>query len=219
MVKISPSVLSADFSNLEKQISNIEELSDFIHIDVMDGHFVPNITVGPLIVSAVRKITKLPLDVHLMISEPDKYIEAFAEAGSDWITVHQEACIHLNRTLLYIKQLGKKAGVAINPATPIATLEEVLDIADLILVMTVNPGFGGQKFIERSIKKIVALRKMMESIGSKAELSVDGGVKAENIGNIVSAGASMLVAGSEIFHSKDPKKTIITLKEKGNRNA
>ena len=216
MIKISPSILSADFARLEEEIKKVEPISDFIHIDVMDGIFVPNITIGPLIVSAIKKMTSIPLDVHLMIAQPDRYINDFANAGSDWITVHQEACIHLNRTVSAIKELGKKAGVSINPSTPANTLESIIEDVDLVLVMSVNPGFGGQKFIESSTNKIKIIRKMIDSCKSKAELSVDGGIKVNNVKKVAIAGATMFVAGSEIFHSKNPLKTAEILKKEGN---
>lgn len=200
-IKISPSILSADFSRLGEEIREVESAgADYVHIDVMDGHFVPNITVGPLIVEAVRRVTDLPLDVHLMIERPELYISDFAKAGSDIITVHAEVCNHLNRTIAMIKEEGARAGVSINPSTPLSALEYVLEDADLILVMSVNPGFGGQSFIEKSVDKISELRKMMDAKGiSDVEIEVDGGIKLDNISKASKAGADVFVAGSAIF--------------------
>ncbi|MCM2264747.1 MAG: ribulose-phosphate 3-epimerase, partial [Desulfuromonadales bacterium] len=186
--------------------------ADYIHIDVMDGHFVPNITIGPLVVAAVRKITDLPLDVHLMIENPDRYIPDFARAGADLITVHQEAVPHLHRTVQLIRSLGKKAGVSLNPATPAATLDVILDDLDLVLVMTVNPGFGGQEFIDSGLAKIAALRHEIDRRGLRVELEVDGGVKIDNIGRIAAAGADVFVAGSAVFGSRDYAATIQELR-------
>ncbi len=212
--KIAPSILSADFSKLGDEINAVEAAgADYIHIDVMDGHFVPNITIGPLIVSAARKVTKLPLDVHLMIEKPDNFIEEFASAGSDIITVHAEACRHLNRTIALIKEKGAKAGVSINPATPVGVLDCVLDDVDLLLVMSVNPGFGGQSFIEGALGKVSELRKTLDARGlNHVELEVDGGVKTDNIGRIAEAGADVFVAGSAIFGKGDYKGIIAEMK-------
>ena len=213
MVKIAPSILSADFSRLGEEIRAIEAGgADYVHVDVMDGHFVPNITIGPLVVEAARKVTNLPLDVHLMIENPDRYIPDFAKAGADILTVHQETVPHLHRTVQLIRSLGKKAGVSINPATPVATLDLILDDLDLVLVMSVNPGFGGQNFIPSCLGKITALRRMIAERGLKVELEVDGGVKTDNIGRIVAAGADVLVAGSAVFGTDDYRETIATLK-------
>lgn len=213
MVKIAPSILSADFSRLGEEIRAIEAGgADYVHVDVMDGHFVPNITIGPLVVAAARKVTSLPLDVHLMIENPDRYIPAFAEAGADILTVHQETVPHLHRTVQLIRSLGKKAGVSINPATPVSALDLILDDLDLVLVMSVNPGFGGQSFIPFCLGKIAALRRMIEERGLNVELEVDGGVKTDNIGRIVAAGADVLVAGSAVFGTDDYRETIATLK-------
>lgn len=202
-VKIMPSVLSADFCRLEQEIKAVEEAgADGIHLDVMDGRFVPNITIGPFIVEAVRKTTTLPLDVHLMIVEPEKYIGDFAKAGADIISVHQEACPHLHRTLQLIKQdFKKQAGVVLNPSTPLSTLEEVLDDVDLILLMSVNPGFGGQKFIEASAKRVCRLRRMLKEHQSQAILEIDGGIDPSTAPRVVAAGATMLVAGSAVFRA------------------
>lgn len=213
MKKIAPSILSADFSRLGEEIRAVEAAgADYIHVDVMDGHFVPNITIGPLVVAAARKITRLPLDVHLMIENPDRYIADFAAAGADIIVVHAEASIHLHRSIQLIKSLGKKAGVSLNPATPLNYLEYVLADLDLVLLMTVNPGFGGQSFIEEAIPKIRALRAMLDKRGLEAELEVDGGVKIDNIARISHAGADVFVAGSAVFGSSDYAATIKALK-------
>ncbi len=203
MVKIAASILSADFARLGDQIREAEAGgADYIHVDVMDGHFVPNITIGPLVVRALRPVTRLPLDVHLMIENPERYVEEFASAGADIITVHQEACIHLHRTVEQVRGLGKRAGVSINPATPSETLDEILPYVDLILVMTVNPGFGGQAFIGTMPAKIHGLRQRLDGLGSKAELEVDGGINPETAALASAAGASVLVAGSSVFGAK-----------------
>ncbi|MBI5484389.1 MAG: ribulose-phosphate 3-epimerase [Deltaproteobacteria bacterium] len=213
MKKIAPSILSADFSRLGDEIRAVEAAgADYIHIDVMDGHFVPNITIGPLVVAAARKVTTLPLDVHLMIENPDLYIADFAEAGADIIVVHAEAVNHLHRTVQLIKSLGKKAGVSLNPATPLTVLDYILEDIDLVLLMTVNPGFGGQSFIEACLPKIHSLRAMLDRRGCEAELEVDGGVKASNIAGISHAGADVFVAGSAVFGSGDYAKTIAEMK-------
>lgn len=213
MMKIAPSILSADFSRLGEEIVAIDQAgADYIHVDVMDGHFVPNITIGPLVVDAVRKVTQKPLDVHLMIENPDLYIPEFAKAGADIIVVHEEAVAHLHRTVQLIKSLGKKAGVSINPGTPVNTLEAILDDLDLVLVMTVNPGFGGQSFIESCLPKIEALRRMIDDRGLSVELEVDGGVKTDNIATIARAGADVFVAGSAVFNADDYAETIGVLR-------
>ena len=213
MKKIAPSILSADFSRLGEEIRALEAAgADYIHVDVMDGHFVPNITIGPLVVEAARRVTTLPLDVHLMIENPDCYIPDFAAAGADIIVVHAEAVHHLHRTLQLIKSLGKKAGVSLNPATPLNVLDYVIDDLDLVLLMTVNPGFGGQSFIEACLPKIHALRAVLDRRGSEAELEVDGGVKTSNIARISHAGADVFVAGSAVFGSPDYAATISDLK-------
>jgi ribulose-phosphate 3-epimerase len=215
MKKIAPSILSADFSRLGEEIAAIEAAgADYVHIDVMDGHFVPNITIGPLVVEAARRVTKLPLDVHLMIENPDLYVPSFAEAGADIIVVHAEASVHLHRTVQLIKSLGKRAGVSLNPATPLNHLDYILDELDLVLLMTVNPGFGGQSFIEACIPKIQALRAMLDKRGLEAELEVDGGVKTDNIARIAHAGADVFVAGSAVFGSKDYAATIAEMKKR-----
>lgn len=213
MKKIAPSILSADFCRLGEEIRAVDAAgADYIHIDVMDGHFVPNITIGPLVVEAVRKITNLPLDVHLMIENPDRFIPDFAAAGADIIVVHAEASIHLHRSIQLIKGLGKRAGVSLNPATPLNVLEYVLADLDLVLLMTVNPGFGGQSFIEECIPKIKSLRAMLDKRGVEAELEVDGGVKVDNIARIAHAGADVFVAGSAVFGSANYAETIKALK-------
>ena len=189
-------------------------MADWIHIDVMDGHFVPNITVGPLIVEAVNKVTDLPLDVHLMIENPDKYIPEFVEAGADILTVHIENCPHLHRTIQHIKSFDIKAGVVVNPATSLSLLEEVLGDIDLVLLMSVNPGFGGQNFISSVLDKIEYLREILEKSGSSVEVQVDGGIKVENAAEITNAGADILVVGSGIFSSKNYKNTIMKLKKR-----
>jgi ribulose-phosphate 3-epimerase len=214
MIKIAPSILSADFARLGQEIDAIAAGgADYVHIDVMDGHFVPNITIGPLVVKAARRITDLPLDVHLMIANPDCYIPEFARAGADIITVHAEAVNHLHRTVQLIRSLGKKAGVSINPATPVSVLEVILDDLDLVLVMSVNPGFGGQNFIPACLPKIETLRHMIDRRGLSVELEVDGGVKLDNIRTIASAGAEVFVAGSAVFGTADYHATIAALRE------
>ena len=214
MIKISPSILSADFSRLGEDVQAVDRAgADYIHIDVMDGHFVPNITIGPLVVDALRKVTAKPLDVHLMIENPDLYIPDFAKAGADIITVHQEAVPHLHRTLQLIKSLGKKAGVSLNPATPVETLDVILDELDLVLIMSVNPGFGGRSFIPSALDKIRALRQRITQRGLSTELEVDGGVKIDNIREVVAAGADVLVAGSAVFNTEDYAATITALRE------
>ncbi|MDD2502140.1 MAG: ribulose-phosphate 3-epimerase, partial [Geobacter sp.] len=208
-----PSILSADFSRLGDEVRAVEAAgADYIHIDVMDGRFVPNITIGPLVVDAVRKVTSLPLDVHLMIEEPERYVDDFAKAGADIIVVHAEACRHLHRVVQQIKATGKRAGVSLNPATPLNVLDYVLEELDLVLLMTVNPGFGGQSFIEACIPKIQALRGMLDSRGCEAELEIDGGAKPSNVARIAHAGADVLVAGSAVFNSSDYAATIAEMK-------
>jgi len=215
MKKIAPSILSADFSRLGDEIRAVEAGgADYIHVDVMDGHFVPNITIGPLVVEAVRKVTSLPLDVHLMIAEPDRYIPDFAAAGADIIVFHAEATPHMHRTVQLIKSLGKKAGVSLNPATPLNCLDYILEELDLVLLMTVNPGFGGQSFIEACLPKIHALRGMLDKRGLETELEVDGGVKTSNIELISHAGADVFVAGSAVFGSPDYAAVIAELKRR-----
>lgn len=214
-IKIAPSILAADFSRLAEEIKAVEKAgADYIHVDVMDGHFVPNITVGPMIVETLAKLTSLPLDVHLMVSNPDAQLATFIKAGAKILTVHLEACIHLHRTLTEIKKLGGQAGVSLNPSTPLCLLEPVLDYVDLVLIMTVNPGFGGQEFIPTLLAKIAQARKLMDEKKSKAELEVDGGIKVNNIGLIAKAGADVIVSGSGIFHTPDYKATIGAMRAK-----
>ena len=210
---ISPSILSADFARLGEEVRSVDAAgADWIHIDVMDGHFVPNITIGPLVVKAVRRITDLPLDVHLMIENADAYLDDFARAGADWITVHVETGYHLHRTIHRIKELGKKAGAVLNPATPLTSLEEILPDLDLVMLMTVNPGFGGQSFIESSLAKIKQLKKMIDDRGLSVGIEVDGGVSPKTIGPIAAAGANIFVAGSAVFGQNDYAKVIAELK-------
>lgn len=212
-VLIAPSILSADFARLAEEIAAVEQAgADLLHVDVMDGHFVPNLTVGPPIVESLKKVTKLPLDVHLMITNADAFIPEFVDAGADYLTVHVEACPHLHRTIQSIKERGIKAGVTLNPATPISSLQEILGDVDLVLVMSVNPGFGGQKFIPSVLKKIADARAMLDRINSHALLEVDGGVKVDNTREIVAAGATTLVAGSAVFSQRDYKATIAALR-------
>ncbi|PKM43575.1 MAG: ribulose-phosphate 3-epimerase [Firmicutes bacterium HGW-Firmicutes-8] len=204
MVKIAPSILSADFSCLGDQVRSVERAGvEYLHIDVMDGHFVPNITIGPLVVEALRPKSKLVFDVHLMIEHPDEYVEDFVKAGADIISIHAEACPHLHRSIQNIKAHGVKAAVALNPATPLSAIEYVLENLDMVLLMTVNPGFGGQKFIPEVLPKISALRSRIKNLGLHTEIQVDGGVTPEIAGAIVKAGATVLVAGSAIFHAPD----------------
>ncbi|MEW5735000.1 MAG: ribulose-phosphate 3-epimerase [Thermodesulfobacteriota bacterium] len=215
MKKIAPSILSADFSRLGEEVRAVEAAgADWIHIDVMDGRFVPNITIGPLVVSAVRKVTNLPLDVHLMILEPERYVDDFAKAGADIISVHPESTVHLNRVLVRIRELGKTPGVTINPATPLSSLEWVLPYTDVIMLMSVNPGFGGQKYIENVTEKIAALSRMIAPFTPRPLIEIDGGVTTRNIETISRAGAEVFVAGSAVFGSSDYKATIAELKRK-----
>ncbi|OLN22827.1 ribulose-phosphate 3-epimerase [Domibacillus antri] len=204
MIKIAPSILSADFARLGEEVKDVERGgADYIHVDVMDGHFVPNITIGPLIVEAIRPVTKLPLDVHLMISHPDDYIESFAKAGADIITVHAEACPHLHRTIQLIRSFGVKAGVVLNPSTPENVLEYVLKDIDMVLLMTVNPGFGGQSFIHSVVPKIRRVRQMIIDAGVDVDIEIDGGVNPETAKICAKAGANVLVAGSAIYNKED----------------
>jgi len=213
MIKIAPSILSADFSKLGDEIKDVEKGgADYIHVDVMDGHFVPNITIGPLIVESIRPVTKLPLDVHLMIENPDLYIEAFAKAGADYITVHVEACRHLHRTIQLIKSFGVKAGVVLNPATPVQMIEHIIDDLDMVLLMSVNPGFGGQKFIPSVLGKIKQVKEMANQKGLTVEIEVDGGVNKETAPLCIEAGATVLVAGSAVYDQKDRQQAIAALK-------
>ena len=213
MKLIAPSILSADFSRLGDDIRAVERAgADWIHIDVMDGHFVPNITIGPLVAEAVNRVTDLPLDVHLMIEAPDRYIPAFAEAGADWISVHAETCIHLHRTLSLIRDQGARPGVALNPATPLSALQWVMEDIDYVLIMSVNPGFGGQSFIPRSLERIRAVREMAASGNPELIIQVDGGVNGKTIRDIADAGADCFVAGSAIFGKGDYAAVIAEMK-------
>jgi ribulose-phosphate 3-epimerase len=213
MALLAPSILSADFSNLSQQI-RLTEIggADWIHCDVMDGHFVPNITIGPLIVKAVKKVTKLTVDVHLMIENPDNYIEAFAKAGSSYISVHVEAAVHLNRTINRIKEFGCKAGVVINPATPVDSIKEVAEFIDLLLIMTVNPGFGGQNFIPNSIRRIKEAVKLRESLKADFLIEIDGGVNKETVKTAKEAGVDIFVAGSAVFNADNISAATTELK-------
>ncbi len=212
-VRLAPSILAANFAALGEQVAAAERGgADLIHVDVMDGHFVPNLTVGPPVVRSLRRVTRLPLDVHLMISEPDRYVEAFAEAGADMISVHVEVSPHLNRTVAHIHGLGLKAGVVLNPSTPVVSLEEIAADADYVLVMSVNPGFGGQTFIPRSESKVRAVRALLDRAGSRAAIEIDGGIDKDTVGRVVAAGAEILVAGSAVFHTPDPEAAARELK-------
>jgi len=214
MKLIAPSILSADFSKLGDEIKAVEDAgADWIHVDVMDGHFVPNITIGPLVVEAARQVTSLPLDVHLMIENPERYIKDFAKAGADLISVQVEACVHLNRTIQMIKESGLRAGVVLNPATPLSSVEWILEYVDLVMIMSVNPGFGGQAFIPNSLDRIKALRKMIQENGLTTLIEIDGGVNEQTIQAVSEAGVDVFVAGSAIFGSPDYKKTIARFRE------
>ena len=212
-VRLAPSILSADFASLGAQVAAAERGgADQIHLDVMDGHFVPNLTIGPAVVGAVRRVTQLPLDVHLMVTDPDRFLDAFAEAGASILTVHAEVLPHLSRTLQAIKRLGCRAGVALNPSTPLTAIEEVAGDVDVVLVMSVNPGFGGQAFLPHSESKIARVRQLLRRVGRDADIEVDGGIDQGNIGRVVAAGATMIVAGASIFGTKDPESAARQLK-------
>ncbi|MDQ0253768.1 ribulose-phosphate 3-epimerase [Evansella vedderi] len=213
MIKIAPSILSADFSRLGEEIADVEQGgADYIHVDVMDGHFVPNITIGPLVVDAIRPITKLPLDVHLMIEDPDRYISEFSKAGADIISVHAEATRHLHRTIHLIKEHGVKPGVVINPATPVSMIENIIEDVDLVLLMTVNPGFGGQAFIPSVLPKITQVRNLVNQIGRSIDIEVDGGVNPDTAKQCIEAGANVLVAGSAVYKSRNRKQAIDSIR-------
>lgn len=212
-VLVAPSILSASFARLGEEIAAVEDAgADWLHVDVMDGRFVPNITIGPPVVQSIRKVTKLPLDVHLMIVEPERYVDAFAAAGADTITIHVEACTHLHRTLAHIRSLGKRAGVTMNPSTPEAHIEYVLDVCDQVLVMSVNPGFGGQSLIPNQLEKVRRIRKMIDDRKLPIDLEIDGGIKPDNARLAIEAGARVLVAGSAVFDSKDYKAAIAAIR-------
>ncbi len=213
MIKIAPSVLSADFGILAEEIARVEPEADLLHVDVMDGHFVPNLTIGPLVVEAIHRRTRVPLDVHLMIQNPERYIGAFAQAGASYLSVHVEVCPHLHRTIQQIRETGVKAGVALNPSTSLHTVEQVLDQVDLVLLMSVNPGFGGQAFIPFVLKKIEELARRRQRLNPRPEIEVDGGIKIENCRAVAQAGATILVAGSAIFGAPDPRGAIMKMRE------
>lgn len=218
MIKIAPSILAADFSKLGEEVKEVERAgAELIHIDVMDGHFVPNITMGPIVVEALRPLTKLPLDVHLMIENADQYIESFAKAGADYITVHVEACPHLHRTIQLIRSFGVKPGVVLNPHTPIESIQHVLEDIDMVLFMTVNPGFGGQKFIRSVVPKISQLSKLINERQLEIEIEIDGGINQETIVECAKAGATIFVAGSAIYSQKDRTKALQDIKQAGER--
>ena len=213
MIEIVPSILAADFANLARDIARVERGgAAMLHLDVMDGHFVPNLTIGPPLVASVRKATALRLDVHLMITDPDKYAPAFIEAGADCVSVHQEVCPHLDGVLRTIRKLGASPGVVLNPSTPVSTLEDVLELVDYVLVMSVNPGFGGQQFIPRAMEKIRRLRRMRQELGLGFAIEIDGGVNMDNLAEVVRAGCDWLVTGSSVFHTPDPAATVAEMK-------
>jgi len=215
-VLIAPSILSADFAELGAAVAAVERGgADLIHVDVMDGHFVPNITIGPPVVRSLKRVAKVPLDVHLMITDPDRYIDAFAEAGASMMSVHVEVLPHLHRTVHAIKALGVKAGVVLNPSTPVGALEEIAADVDFVLVMSVNPGFGGQAFIPRSEPKVRAVRALLDRANNPAAIEIDGGIDLHNIARVVAAGARIIVAGSAVFHAQDPEQATRELKNAG----
>ena len=214
MAQIVPSILSADFARLAEEIARVEQANiSLLHIDIMDGHFVPNLTMGPPVVKSIRKITKATLDLHCMIENPDRYVSLFIQAGADQMSVHQEACTHLDRTIRLIQEGGAKAGVALNPATPVGTLEDVLDIVDYVLVMSVNPGFEAQTFLPNALNKIRALARIRQERRLQFSIEIDGGVSKTNIAEIVCAGCDWLVAGSAVFHSADPARTVTEMQQ------
>lgn len=214
MIKIAPSILSADFARLGEEIKSAEEAgADLIHVDVMDGHFVPNITIGPPVVKAVKKIASIPLDVHLMIEEPDKYIKAFAESGADIITVHSEACVHLHRTVQNIKERGVQAAVSLNPATSLSNIEFILPFVDMVLLMSVNPGFGGQQFIQEVLPKIKELRNIVDQKKYVMDIEVDGGINVDNVADVAHAGADIVVMGSAFYNSDNYAETVNSVRK------
>jgi ribulose-phosphate 3-epimerase len=213
-VRIAPSILSADFAALGAAIAAVEQGgADLIHVDVMDGHFVPNITIGPPVVKSLKRVARVPLDVHLMITDPDRYAEAFVEAGADMLSVHVEVLPHLHRTITFIKSFGIQAGVVLNPSTPVALLEDIAGDVDFVLIMSVNPGFGGQKFIPKSLQKVGAVRALLDRAGNRAPIEIDGGIDRSNIAQAAAAGVDIFVAGSAIFHSADPAAATRALKD------
>ena len=215
MVKIAPSILSADFSRLGEEVAAAEKAgADLIHVDVMDGHFVPNITIGPLVVKAVKKAVSIPLDVHLMIEDPDKYVKDFADSGADLITVHEEASVHLHRSIQNIKECGVKAAVSLNPATPVSHIELILPYVDMVLIMSVNPGFGGQSFIPEMLPKIKQLKDIINKNKYQIEIEVDGGVKVDNVAEVAGAGADIVVMGSAFYNSDNYAETVKAVREK-----
>jgi ribulose-phosphate 3-epimerase len=217
-VRIAPSILSADFARLADEVARVEAGgADLLHLDVMDGHFVPNLTIGPAVVSALKRVTTLPLEVHLMISDPDRYLDAFVKAGASTVIVHAEVLPHLHRTLTEIRRLGAQAGVALNPSTPVGTIGDVLDQLDHVLIMSVNPGFGGQQFIPHTLPKLSGVRALLESAGSAAPIEVDGGVDLSNVAALVNAGVSILVAGSAVFGTPDPAAAVRALRDAARR--
>jgi ribulose-phosphate 3-epimerase len=214
VIRLAPSILSADFAELGREIAAAERGgADLIHMDIMDGHFVPNITIGPVVVRAIKRVATIPLDVHLMIEEPDRYLDAFVDAGASMLSVHVEVLPHLHRTIAAIKKRGAKAGVVLNPSTPVVAIEEVAGDVDFVLVMSVNPGFGGQTFIPRSVEKIRAVRRLLESVGNPAPIEVDGGIDLQTVAQVVEAGAELLVAGHAIFGGRQPEQAARALKE------
>lgn len=214
MVQIVPSILSADFAHLAAEIERVERGGvTMLHIDIMDGHFVPNLTIGPPVVESIRKITRSRLDVHLMIDDPDRYAPVFIQAGADQVSVHQEACVHLNRTVRMIQSEGALAGVVLNPATPVAMLDEILDVADYVLVMSVNPGFGGQQFIPRALDKVRALSHNRQERRLQFSIEIDGGITLDNLPDVVRAGCDWIVTGSSVFHTSDPAATVAEMRQ------